>query len=219
MNRRKRLPAVSPSSLIPCRQHFFRPSPLLRELTLLQSLRENDAQPQSVLARRCAASPAIVNKYIESLSEEGILNPEPVDKKSLRYPLTDKGESRRLALLDAYSAEVVRIYAFMRDLLRAALQRFAGQGLKRLALFGASATGEMLLVALEGLPDMQVIAVVDSDPAKQGTTLFGHTVEAPERLTGLDCDAVVVASWGQKEEIRKRLSVLSLPQGVEVITL
>ena len=61
----------------------------------------------------------------------------------------------------------------------------------RIAIYGAGYHTECLLDATQ-LRDAELVALVDGNPAKQGTEVFGLPVVGPRDLAELRPDAVVV---------------------------
>lgn len=210
-----------PSSqcLLPPKQQFFKPSPELRRLLLLQLLRESPRQSQAALARACGVTPGRINRYIESLHENELINVTSVNKRDLRYDLTEKGHELSGKLLDEYSSEVSRTYAFMRSMLVEKLTPVLEGKNLRVAVFGADATGEILLMALGHFPHVQLVALVDSSPSKIKKPLLGYMISSPECLSAILPDMIIVASWGMREQILESIAALALPESVQVITL
>jgi FlaA1/EpsC-like NDP-sugar epimerase len=85
------------------------------------------------------------------------------------------------------------------------------------ALFGAAETGEVALAASRGTP-VDVVAVVDNDPVKQGAQFAHLTVASPAILDTLQIDAVIVASFAHQEELCRQLAYLA-EKGVRIETL
>lgn len=81
----------------------------------------------------------------------------------------------------------------------------------RLAVYGASGGGKLFAEALDGSRH-EVTVFLDRDPAKQGTTIRGIPVVAPERLAEHCYDKVVIASVPIYEEaIYETLMELGVP--------
>lgn len=75
---------------------------------------------------------------------------------------------------------------------------------RRLAIYGAGAGGQHLWAALACEPGVHLVAFIDSDPRKAGTTVMGLEVRSPDHLALIECDAFVVASI-HREPIEARL--------------
>lgn len=74
-------------------------------------------------------------------------------------------------------------------------------------LFGASKAGEFFL---QQNPDLNVVAILDNDPARQGGLLYGIPVKSPEQISGLSYSKIIVTSqW--VDAIFEQLTSLGVP--------
>ena len=197
---------------------FLRPSTDNRTLSILETLSVDSAVSQSALGERTGLSGAMVNSYLRDLKAEGFIEKRPLNAKSFEYVLTDNGHRERRALLDEYCAEIVRSYTALKTLVQSKLNGLAERGIRRLALWGASETCEVALSAIRDT-ELTVLALVDSDPAKHGRLLAGHAIFPPEILPAMNCDAVVITSFGRSEDIHAQLRPLAEAHGLEVVRL
>ncbi|MFN7954407.1 MAG: winged helix-turn-helix transcriptional regulator [bacterium] len=182
------------------RAAFLSPARPLRELWLLMSLGHDESLSQHRLARRVGLSPARVNEYLRELEERGWVAREGETNRTIRYRLTEAGRSARRDAFLAFCGEMVRLYGHTKLPFRAALSELAASGLKRLVLFGAAETCEMVSAAARGLP-IEVAGVVDGDPARVGTWLGGHCVASPDSIPAFEPDAVLITSFGARHAI------------------
>ena len=97
----------------------------------------------------------------------------PADNKSYTYEPTEAGEDLRRSRYAAYSSELVRLYSALKGCIREKVASLETKGIRKIALFGASETGEVVLSALADT-QFDVLAVVDNDPEKQGKMFKGH---------------------------------------------
>jgi len=197
---------------------FFRPSTEKRTLALLETLAQDPDLSQSVLGERTGLSSAMVNTYLRDFQSRELITARPINGKSFRYEITENGERERHALFGDYCAEIVRSYTAIKSLVRTKLDRLEAEGKIRLILWGASETCEVVLATLQS-SRFVVLALVDSDPAKQGRVLGGHAIFPPEVLPGLGCDAVVVTSFGRSDDILAQLRPMADANGLEVVSL
>ncbi|WP_323114233.1 LicD family protein [Pseudomonas guariconensis] len=83
---------------------------------------------------------------------------------------------------------------------------------KKLVLFGAGKSGGLFI---EQNRDLEILAVADNDPGKQGGTLLGYPIIAAEQITDYPCDTIVVTSvW--LDSILKQLDDLGLA-GMQIV--
>ncbi len=197
---------------------FFKPGKQTRILSLLEGVSAGSRVSQCHLGRLTEMSGAMVNKYLKSLRSEGTVRLTPVTRKSFEYNLTEAGEAKRRELLGEYCAEIVRIYSSLKASIRGKLDHLRGQGVERLALFGASDTCEVVLSALNG-SSFRVLAVTDNDPAKHGSLFHGHVVSHPQVLETISAQAVVITSFGRQDEIHRQLQPLAERRNLEIVRL
>lgn len=86
----------------------------------------------------------------------------------------------------------------VRRLTEAAFQRLAARGARRVGLYGGGLhTSRLLLWIARGLVEigeMEIVAVADDRPEKQGVFLDGIPIVAPAKLLDLQPDAVLLSS-------------------------
>ncbi len=184
---------------------YLEPSPRMRELQLMELLADRPESSQSLLAERVGLTPARVNAYIRAFAERGYLVTEQ-KTRGMAYRLTPEGRRCMAFHQVSYRAELVRLTRSARVRFREFFSGLRDQGVGRVVLYGAGETGEVVLDALAGCDWVQVAAVVDDDPAKQGSKLHGVCVASPAVLPGMEADAVVVTGITAAEEIRARLA-------------
>lgn len=77
---------------------------------------------------------------------------------------------------------------------------------KKLVLFGAGKSGGLFI---EQNRDLNILAVVDNDPQKQGQAFFGYPVIAADQIAASGCEVIVITSvWSQS--ILAQLETLGL---------
>ena len=184
---------------------YLEPSPRMRELQLMELLADQPESSQSLLAERVGLTPARVNAYIRTFSERGYLVTEQ-KTRGMAYRLTAEGRRCMAFHQVSYRAELVRLTRAAHVRFREFFGELSDRGVSRVVLYGAGETGEVMLDALAGFDRVAVAAVVDDDPARQGTTLHGVCVASPGVLCEVAADAVVVTSVAFAEQIRERLA-------------
>lgn len=198
---------------------YYRPSKAARYLAILDSLAQDSMVSQNELGRRANISGAMVNQYLKEMVDHNLIEYERVNGKSYRYLLTGEGEHRRRAMFSNFASETVQIYSALKAAIGHKLRSLKARDLRKLVLFGASETCEIVLQAIRALGGFEVMALVDNDPAKAGKTLGGHVISPPVALESLRPQAVLITSFGCQEEIYGQLSMLGSQQNVEIIRL
>jgi len=195
---------------------YLKPSKSSRILAILDALSRDSSFSQFELGKRLNLSGAMVNQYLKQLQSDGLVEFLPVNGKSFRYFLTEEGHKSRQKMFSDYSSETVRLYSTIKDFVLDKLKVLEETGKRRLALFGASETCEVVLSALRDT-SFQVMILLDNDSAKQGQIFNGHVVSAPHVLDQVDCDAVVITSFGKQGEIYEQLKPYSDKRGFQIV--
>jgi hypothetical protein len=189
----------------------------MRELFLLLSLQESELLSQHQLARRIGVISAMANNYMRVLVDVGLVKASGRTNRSMRYEVTASGLERLAFLMSGYSKEIARMYSIAKQEVERRLIQLHGQGLKRVVLFGAAETGELVYSAAKATP-MKIVGLVDNDVMKH-RQLFGEIpVSSPDTIESFQPDGVLIASSGNVEDILKQLAPLS-EKGVPVVTL
>jgi len=145
-------------------------------------------------------SSSMVNNYVKELQKQELITVTGNTNRTCEYHLTAKGRDELLSLLITYSAEIIRLYGEAKEEIVRRLHQIREDGVRRVALFGASSTAEVVAVGVNEV-GLNVVGVVDSDPKKQRKRFGGLVIQPPEALRDMDVDAVVVTSFGRQEEI------------------
>lgn len=193
---------------------FLRPQPDLNILNIMLELSRQPDTSQHGLAEHLGLSPTAINKFIKLLDKNGLVEIIGNSKRSMSYHLTEAGHRHRDALLIAFSADVARIYATLKRLTRGRINDLLAEGLRKVVLFGAAETCELVMSAAEGTA-LEVIGLVDSDPRKQGAMLRDLVIGMPENITWMKPDGVIITSSGHQEEIFRSISLLE-DEGIKV---
>ncbi len=197
---------------------YLKPSKQTRVLAILDSLADNSGMSQYELGRRLNLSGAMINQYLKWLQEDKLVEFFPVNGKSYRYVLTGQGEEKRRRLFSDYSCETIQLYTSVKNFIIQKIRPLMDKGRRRVALFGASETCEVVLSALRDV-DLSVIVLLDNDPRKHGSIFHGHVICAPSMLEQVECDAVIITSFGHQTEISEQLKPLSVEKGFEIVRL
>lgn len=195
---------------------YLKPSKSTRVLAILEALKGDSSLSQYELGKRLNLSGAMVNQYLKQLQGGGLVEFLPVNGKSYRYTLTDKGHASRRQMFSDYSSETVRLYTTIKDYVLDQISPLKGEGKMRLALFGAAETCEVVLSALRNT-DFQVVGLLDNDPDKHGKFFNGYVISPPHVLDQMVCDAVVITSFGKQIEIYEQLKPYAEKRGFQIV--
>ena len=193
---------------------FFKSSPLFKRLLILTALEHNPAISQHTLAHEVGLTSSMINNYIRDLSENRLISVKGTTNRSMSYNLTPKGIREKMSLLVSYNLETTALYMDAKKEFALRLQKIYEEGIHRAVLFGAGETAEIIYNASQSLK-LEIIGIVDNDPAKQ-EKLFGNLIiKAPSCIEELNPDGVIIASVGRQDEIYTQIAVLT-NQGIAV---
>ena len=172
---------------------------------------------QHELAREIGVSSAMMNVYMKSLVGQGMVLASGDTNRTMTYTVTAKGSERVTKLMSMYSREIALLYSIAKREVEKRLQQLHAEGVKKVVLFGAAETGELVYAAAKGT-SIKIVGWVDSDPGRHQVRFGEILVSSPALIETFQPDAVLIASSGKAHEIRRQLQ--SFPQkGIAVVTL
>lgn len=118
--------------------------------------------------------------------------------------------------VDRYDVDRQAFVQRLKDRVARDIERWRGDG-KRIAVYGAGAHTEALF-AHTALREAELVAVVDGNPAKQGSVFAGLRVVAPDALPSLAADVVVVSSFDFQAEMVETVQRLCSASPPELVT-
>jgi len=184
------------------RSAFLLPTKTFRRMTILLTIHHSPDTSQHKIAQKTNLSSAMVNSYIRKLTAEGIVTVSSRNNRDCNYQLTELGKEELTTLLMGYSAEIVQFYAQAKNEISTRIAALInGTRRVRLVLYGASETCELVMRALDNFPQVEVAAIVDSVPQKQGEAFNGFIVQKPESIPQLQPDCVLITSYAKQDEI------------------
>jgi DNA-binding MarR family transcriptional regulator len=192
----------------------FRPSPEYRELAILTEIGRNSAVSQRALARAATVSPTMANAYVDRLVGRGFVEVSGDTNRTYRYALTEEGRRRREELLRRVWLDAVAFYGHAKREFRRRLEEIRASGVAAVALYGASETAELALLAAPSA-GLRVAAVIDDDPGCHGARFGDFTVASPASLASVGADGVLVTSADGRGDHIERLE----GEGVRVFRL
>lgn len=187
---------------------FFKPTTELRRLLLLASVAHGEGKSQRELAKRAGISVSVTNQYLATFFAEGWAERLPLNRRDCEYQITIAGSEKANEELLRYVREVFVLYSHAKqEIARHVGARLADHGARSVIVYPAGAVGELIVGVLDEL-GVPVTAVVDDDRARQGGRLLGHRIEDPRSISGMDADAVLVATYRYRREIVQRSGTL-----------
>ena len=195
---------------------FFHPTKAMRELFVLLSLDETEKMSQHELARKIGVSSSMANNYMKQVVGQGMVAASGHTNRTMKYAVTRKGNDQLARLMSRYSREIARLYSIAKREVEKRLLRLHEAGIKNVVLFGAAETGELVYAAAKNTP-LRIVGWVDSDEAKHQVRFGEIRVSSPALIETFQPDAVLIASSGKADEIRRQLRRLP-EKGIAVVT-
>lgn len=196
---------------------YIKPDYKFKILYLLDFLEENPALSQHKLSELLGVSSAQVNYYIDETIQRGWISKSGVSRKRMTYRVTVEGAKAKMHFLMESSVELVRLYSFVKRAIQNAIRQHVSNGLRRVVLFGASETGEVVSAALRSFP-VEIVGVVDNDREKWGKPFEKWTVSSPDMIPEFKADGLVITSFACREAIYEQVRPLEAG-GLRVIQL
>jgi len=192
----------------PFNSKFLTPAKTFRRLSVLLAIHDSPHTSQHKIGQSTHLSSSMVNNYIKEFQTEGIINVEGKTNRTQSYHLTTSGQKELITSLLSYSAEIIQLYSAAKREVGERLHALESEGIRTVCLFGAAETAEVVYAATKGT-NLQVVALVDSDPGKQGKAFNGLMIQAPESLRDVTADAVVITSFARQEEIHRHIQEIA----------
>jgi DNA-binding MarR family transcriptional regulator len=161
-----------------------------RELEILKSIAEGSPVSQRTLARRLGIALGLANLYVKRLARKGYIKVTTIPPNRIKYLLTPRGLAQKSRLTYEYMRYSLDLYRDARAVLREALGPLAGNGRKRIALYGTGEAAELAYLTLRELA-IEPVAVLDRRP---GGRFLGHVVRGVTDVSPGELDCIVVAS-------------------------
>jgi len=189
---------------------YLYPSPLLRELQILELLDENPYLSQAAVAQEVELAVAMVNKYITSFYNEGYIEKEAYLENRYVYKLTLKGKKKMQYHLFSFTAELIKLYSTVKERILIALEQvIPGQESNvRIALYGAGEVAEVVFNTLMEMENIEIAGVIDDSLEKQKKVFYSFPIQSPGKLEEINPDVILITSWFHAHDMLLRIEDL-----------
>jgi len=190
---------------------FFKPTPLLKEYQMLDLIAKNSNITQRELSRSLNAAVSMVNEYLDKAENNGYITKNYKSSKDVDYHITFKGIERIKLLNIRYLKSALDVYTSARSEMTLLLNRLIEEGYNRIILYGAGDVSDVLLRTLNYDPDLniEVVGIIDDNPKKQNTEIYGIPIVSSNRLFDIEHDAVLISTYLHKDKIEDKLKTLN----------
>lgn len=184
----------------PFEAYYLSPTKEFRRFSLLLSIHGSPESSQHAIGRKTRLSSSMVNNYIKSFKEEGLITISGDTNRTQSYHLTTSGEKVLRETLIQYSTSIVQLLSSVKREIANILNSYYDEGIRTVVLFGAADTAEVVHLAIKET-QLVMIGVVDSDASKHGKPFNGLLIQSPEEVRRIKPDAVIITSFARQEEI------------------
>lgn len=196
---------------------FFKPTRNYRELIILSEVEKDATVSQRTLSKKARVSATMINTYLTTMAERGLIQTDGNTNRTYRYALTDTGKALKNSLFFQCSREIIQMYGLMKQEFQRRLEKHYQDGVRRAVLFGGAETGELVYVAALETP-IQIVGIVDSDAKRHGKKIGNLLISDPKAMATFKPDAVIITSFGHMEEIFESTRSMDT-EGIRVLRL
>ena len=175
-----------------------------RHLRVLEALEGHANVSQRTLAERLEMAVSRVNRVLSELMDLGHLEVVDEGVRPFAYRLTAAGERYRRRLRHESLQTVVGNFRQAQERIRRRLAPLRDDGVGRVVFYGAGEIMEVTLPLAEAV-GLEIVGVVDDDPAKQGGERGGFVVQPPDRIEVLRPDGIIITTFRHAGEIHDRI--------------
>ncbi|MBI5051083.1 MAG: winged helix-turn-helix transcriptional regulator [Nitrospirae bacterium] len=172
-------------------------------LKILDEISRESLITQRTLSSKLDVALGLVNTYIKRLAKKGHIKVTTIPKNRVKYILTPRGFTEKVRLTYEYIYYSINYFKDIRQRIDAVYKEMISSGIKNLLLWGDGEVAEICYVSMRGLT-LNLVGVIDNKRVDSG--FFGHNIYSPDNLSGLDYDAILVASF-KKEEKQKIINL------------
>ncbi len=165
-------------------------------LRILDEISREALITQRTLSSRLDIALGLVNSYIKRLAKKGYLKISKGPMNRVKYALTPKGFTHRVGLTYNYMQSSISFFKDARDRIDKTYKEMAVAGVKNVLIWGDGEVAELCYISLRGLP-LKLVGIVDSK--SDGKDFFGHSIYSYEDAPGLDYDAILIASFSDRD--------------------
>lgn len=181
----------------------------INTLKLLEAIEKDNTQSQRDLAKKLGISLGLVNSLIKRIAKKGYFKITTLPRNRVKYILTPKGFSEKIALTYRYISHSIDFYTGIRDKICEIVETIVSADQKRIIIYGANELTEIACIVLREY-DLNLVAIIDDK--KAGKKIFGNAISESSFLFREAFDAVIVVYLNPNSIPLKFLSNIKLPQ-------
>jgi DNA-binding MarR family transcriptional regulator len=133
-----------------------------RELKLLEAVEQDARVTQRNLATKLGIALGLTNIYLKRLVRKGYIKCVNVQPNRILYLITPRGIAEKARLTYEFMDFSLHLYGEVRHHLRTVLQQVAGDGVRRIAIYGSGEAAELAYLSLKE-NGVEPVAIFDGD--------------------------------------------------------
>jgi len=161
-------------------------------LKILDELSRESLVTQRTLSSNLNIALGLVNAYIKRLAKKGYIKINKGPMNRVKYALTRKGFTHRVGLTYHYMQSSIDYFKDARQRIDNLYGQMIKNGVQTVLIWGDGEIAELSYISLRGLP-LALVGVVDGKKEEKG--FFGHHIYSYEDVSGLNYDAILLASF------------------------
>ena len=165
-------------------------------LRILDEISRESSITQRTIASKLNIALGLVNTYIKRLVKKGYLKITKGPMNRVKYAVTPKGFTHRVGLTYNYMQSSISYFKDARNRIDDIYRKMVTAGAKNILIWGDGEIAELCYISLRGLP-LKLVGVVDSK--SNGKDFFGYNIYTYEDTQGLDYDAILIASFSDRD--------------------
>ena len=174
---------------------------------ILDLIEKDSSITQRAISKAVGVAVSMINSYIDTFEDKGYIKRHYISTKTVEYFITKKGIQRKKFLNISYLNASQKVYRSAKENIVEFLQFIIESGYKNILLYGAGEVAEIFLQVIkdEKNSNINVLGVIDDDPLKQGSRLFGYPIVSLSQSIQHNYDGVLISSYGHSETILNKL--------------
>jgi DNA-binding MarR family transcriptional regulator len=185
-------------------EEFYKPGEPLRDLRFLTELEQNPNVSQRELAHKLDIALGVTNACLKKMVRRGWIKIKKIPPRRIGYYLTPHGFAEKSKLTYRFLSNTIHQYAAAKKDISDRLLALRQAGVRRIVFYGVSDEMEIAYITLHGT-GLELVGIVDDDPAKQNAKFFDFVIRSPEELATWGPDGILITVVKARKEIRKRL--------------
>jgi DNA-binding MarR family transcriptional regulator len=177
-------------------------------LQVLDECEKNSSPTPRQIAVRLNISLGLANSFIKRLVQKGYLKITTIPKNRMRYVLTPQGAAEKTRLTYEFVCFSYRFYKDTRQKLKNLFSELEGEGVKKIAFYGA---GELAEIAYISLLEFKIALVAIFDDSSNGKIFYGRKVDCQNNLPTIDFDKIIVTDNENLNLIKAKLIKNGIP--------